>query len=81
MAGRPGRTADWTRMMDKVLLAAAALVGLAAWPSGAAAGPCPPDALGVSRTLKLDTHGGFAVGLKTYPRTLALNDHEIVLHL
>ena len=69
-------------MMDKILLAAGAvLLGLAAWPCGAAAGPapCPPDALGVSRTLKLDTHGGFAVGLKTYPHTLALNDHEVVL--
>ncbi len=59
---------------------AAALLFAVAGPCGAAAGaPCPPDALGVSRTLKLDTRGGFAVGLKTYPRTLALADHEVVL--
>jgi peptidoglycan/xylan/chitin deacetylase (PgdA/CDA1 family) len=67
--------------MDRILLGAAAvLLGLAG-PCGeaAAAPPCPPDALGVSRTLKLNTHGGLAVGLKTYPRTLALGDHEVVL--
>ena len=58
-----------------VLRAAAALLAVAAGLSGAAAAPCPPDALGVSRTLKLDTRGGFSVGLKTYPRTLALGDH------
>ncbi|WP_084572636.1 polysaccharide deacetylase family protein [Methylocapsa aurea] len=41
--------------------------------------PCPPDALGVSRTLRLGTQGGWQAGLKTYPRSLALDDHEIVL--
>lgn len=40
---------------------------------------CPPDALGVSRVLALGSEGGVQVGLKTYPRTLALADHEIVL--
>ncbi|HVB88959.1 MAG TPA: polysaccharide deacetylase family protein [Beijerinckiaceae bacterium] len=38
-----------------------------------------PDALGVSRVLKVGTQGGFAVGLKTYPQTLKLADHEVVL--
>lgn len=51
--------------------------------SPAQAGPeshpraCGPDALGVSRTL--DIGGAPQVGLKTYPQTLALEDHEVVL--
>ncbi|MGH6935413.1 MAG: polysaccharide deacetylase family protein, partial [Methylocella sp.] len=43
------------------------------------AAACPPDALGVARTLEVGTTGGLQVGLKTYPRSLALDDHEIVL--
>ncbi len=39
--------------------------------------PCGPDALGVSRTLSVG--GAPRVGLKTYPQTLALKDHEVVL--
>ncbi|MDE2579385.1 MAG: polysaccharide deacetylase family protein [Hyphomicrobiales bacterium] len=38
---------------------------------------CGPDALGVARELPVG--GGVAVGLKTYPRTLALADKELVL--
>src|ERR1700724_2109043 len=45
-------------------------------PEGAA---CPPEALGVARTLEVGTSGGLQVGLKTYPRSLALDDREIVL--
>jgi peptidoglycan-N-acetylglucosamine deacetylase len=67
------------RVKGKILGTAALLLGLVGVSSEAAAAPCPPDALGISRTLKLSTHGGFAVGLKTYPRTLALADHEVVL--
>jgi peptidoglycan-N-acetylglucosamine deacetylase len=40
---------------------------------------CAPDKLGVARTLVLSTKGGFAVGLKSYPQTLDLADHEVVL--
>ncbi len=47
--------------------------------AAAAAAPCPPDALGVERTLKLSAQGGWQVGLKSYPQTLALEDHEVVL--
>jgi peptidoglycan/xylan/chitin deacetylase (PgdA/CDA1 family) len=54
------------------------LIGLAAW-SAPALASCPPGALGVSRTLHLSTRGGFKVGLKTYPETLALADREVVL--
>lgn len=45
----------------------------------AGAAPCPPDALGVRRTLAFGAQGGLEIGLKSYPRTLDLADHEIVL--
>ena len=45
----------------------------------AAAPTCGPDKLGTNRTLAVGTKGGFAVGLKSYPRTLPLADHEVVL--
>lgn len=40
---------------------------------------CAPGALGTSRVLSVGTRGGLEVGLKTYPRTLPLDDHEVVL--
>lgn len=40
---------------------------------------CPAGTLGPERTLVLGTKGGFAIGLKTYPQTLDLADHEVVL--
>lgn len=40
---------------------------------------CPPGALGTSRTQIIGNNGGLAIGLKTYPQTLALADHEVVL--
>src|ERR1700730_1103221 len=43
------------------------------------AAACPPEALGAARTLEVGTSGGLQVGLKTYPRSLALDDREIVL--
>ncbi|WP_084143903.1 polysaccharide deacetylase family protein [Methylocapsa acidiphila] len=48
-------------------------------PAAARALACPADALGVSRTLELDARGGFQVGLKSYPQTLALEDREVIL--
>jgi peptidoglycan-N-acetylglucosamine deacetylase len=45
----------------------------------AASAACPAGSLGTERTLALSTKGGFAAGLKTYPQTLALADHEVVL--
>jgi peptidoglycan-N-acetylglucosamine deacetylase len=53
------------------------VVGLSEKATAGAA--CTPDELGVGRTLVLSTKGGFAVGLKSYPRTLDLADHEVVL--
>jgi peptidoglycan-N-acetylglucosamine deacetylase len=43
------------------------------------AAACSAGKLGVARTLLLSTKGGFAVGLKSYPQTLDLADHEVVL--
>jgi peptidoglycan/xylan/chitin deacetylase (PgdA/CDA1 family) len=41
---------------------------------------CPKqDALNVSRVMIVGTSGGPTVGLKSYPQTLALEDHEVVL--
>ena len=34
------------------------------------AAACPPEALGVGRTLEVGTSGGLQVGLKTYPPDL-----------
>lgn len=45
----------------------------------AAGAACPAGRLGVARTLVLSTKGGFAVGLKSYPQSLDLADHEVVL--
>ncbi|PNG24221.1 polysaccharide deacetylase family protein [Methylocella silvestris] len=62
------------------MLAAAALFALRA-PAGAATAPkaCSPDALGVSRTIAFSAKGGLAIGFKSYPKTLDLADHEVVL--
>nr|WP_174243274.1 polysaccharide deacetylase family protein [Beijerinckia sp. L45] len=51
-------------------------------PSWAAEGHqpvCGADALGTSRTLSVGPRGGLEVGLKTYPQTLPLRDHEVAL--
>lgn len=40
---------------------------------------CGPDALGVSRVIEIDRSKGTAIGLQSYPRTLDLRDHEVVL--
>lgn len=45
----------------------------------AAAATCSADKLGVARTLVLSTKGGFEVGFKSYPQSLDLADHEVVL--
>jgi peptidoglycan/xylan/chitin deacetylase (PgdA/CDA1 family) len=40
---------------------------------------CPAGTLGTDRVLETGTQGGAEIGLKSYPRTLALRDHEVVL--
>lgn len=59
----------------------ASVVGLAAGldPVAARAFACPANALGTSRILPVDSSGGLQVGLKSYPRTLALGPREVVL--
>ncbi len=44
---------------------------------GARAEPCGPQMIGVSRTISVGAP--VHVGLKTYPQTLDLKDHEVVL--
>ncbi|WP_400765266.1 polysaccharide deacetylase family protein [Methylosinus sporium] len=64
------------------LCLAAALLALmpaAFSPAAAQAAECGAQALGVSRTIAIDGSEGLALGLQTYPRTLALADHEVVL--
>jgi peptidoglycan/xylan/chitin deacetylase (PgdA/CDA1 family) len=54
----------------------AALVGIAS----ATAADCPrKDALGTSRVLSVDARATPRVGLKSFPQTLPLADHEVVL--
>ncbi len=56
-------------------LAAAAMGG-----ARAQAAPCPnKDALGTSRILTVDAASTPRVGLKSFPQTLPLEDHEVVL--
>lgn len=67
--------------LSRTALAAAVLFGLGAGASAAttpAAQSCHnPDALGVSRVIFVG--GTPELGLKTYPQTLDLKDHEVVL--
>ncbi len=59
-------------------LLAGAVLALCALPAVAAPLACAnPNALGTSRNLVVG--GGIRVGLKTYPQTLDLADHEVVL--
>lgn len=71
LARRDGRAVRLVALLSVCFLSA---------PAAAAIAPaCPPNALGPSRELLLGTKGGFAIGLKTYPQSLNLADHEIVL--
>ncbi|QGM44586.1 polysaccharide deacetylase family protein [Methylocystis heyeri] len=45
----------------------------------AAAASCGPEKLGVSREIAIDGSQGLSLGLQSYPATLALADHEVVL--
>jgi len=57
-----------------------ALVALVAWTVAAQAADCPrKGALGTSRVLGVDAATMPRVGLKSFPQTLPLRDHEVVL--
>ena len=58
---------------------AAALLALIVGAGAAAAAQCGPDKLGTERVQPVGTQGGLEVGLKTYPRTIPLADHEVIL--
>ena len=58
-------------------LSVASAVPAAAAPAYPAAACANPDALGTRRTLEVG--GAPELGLKSYPQTLALDDHEVVL--
>jgi peptidoglycan/xylan/chitin deacetylase (PgdA/CDA1 family) len=67
-----------TTMTDFSHLSLYALLSLACAGAPALARECGPDALNVSRTITIGQKGA-AIGLQSYPRTLDLRDHEIVL--
>jgi len=62
-----------------IRIAGALLALLAGSGVAAAAAECGPDKLGTSRIAPVGTQGGLEVGLKTYPRTIPLADHEVIL--
>jgi peptidoglycan/xylan/chitin deacetylase (PgdA/CDA1 family) len=68
------------RMASKFIRAIGATLAAAmAW-SAAEAAECPrKDALGTSRVLTVDAATSPRVGLKSFPQTLPLADHEVVL--
>src|SRR5450631_234111 len=59
---------------------AIAVVAATAWGDTAPAADCPrKETLGISRILKVDAASFPRVGLKSFPQTLPLWDHEVVL--
>jgi hypothetical protein len=58
----------------------AILVASAVWMTAAQAADCPRNGtLGTSRVLTVDAATTPRVGLKSFPQTLPLRDHEVVL--
>src|SRR5215203_1304725 len=62
-----------------LVLAGLLLAALGAAPSRAAECPGNPDALGTSRVLTIDPEQHPRIGTINYPRSLPLEDHEVVL--
>ncbi|MGY0573418.1 polysaccharide deacetylase family protein [Bradyrhizobium sp. RDM12] len=68
------RRPNWTSIIVGPTLAAVAAIG------SVQAADCPrSDALGTSRILSVDAKTTPRVGLKSFPQTLPLADHEVVL--
>ena len=64
----------------KLKMLGASLVVTMAWIAAARAADCPrKDTLGTSRVLNVDAATTPRVGLKSFPQTLPLQDHEVVL--
>jgi len=69
-----------TRLHDLTLPLAGAAIALLAYIAPASAVDCShKDALGTSRVLAVDAKTYPRVGLKSFPQTLPLADHEVVL--
>jgi peptidoglycan-N-acetylglucosamine deacetylase len=60
-----------------ILSLAAAVI--AACPLAMAAAACAPDKLRTAREIEINGSEALSVGLQSYPRTLDLKDHEVVL--
>ena len=68
------------QLRTRNLAVPAALAAAIAWSAAAQAAACPrEDVLGTSRILHVDAATTPRVGLKQYPQTLPLWDHEVVL--
>ncbi len=63
----------------RICCCAALAAFLAASPGAGSAASCGPEKLGTSREIPIDGAEGLSLGLQSYPRTLALADHEVVL--
>src|ERR1700748_3926386 len=69
---------SWTFRLMQML--GAGIVATLTWNAAAEAAECMnKDALGTSRTLEVDAATTPRVGLKSFPQTLPLGDHEVVL--
>lgn len=78
MTNMPPQAQAWVRAIRAPV--AALLVLLAATAAAQAAGECPRNGtLGTSRNLAVDPKVYPRVGLKSFPQTLPLRDHEVVL--
>ena len=71
----------WQQRVRRLIHAlGAALAILLIWPALAGATDCPRQGtLGTSRVLAVDAVSYPRVGLKSFPQTLPLRDHEVVL--
>ncbi len=58
---------------------ACALLALNLSAGASTAAECGPETLGTERVVAVGTQGGLEVGLKTYPQTIPLADHEVIL--
>src|SRR3954447_16039035 len=71
---RQKRTRNFMNVLGGILVASAA------WSAAAQAADCPrKGTLGTSRILSVDAATTPRVGLKSFPQTLPLGDHEVVL--
>jgi peptidoglycan/xylan/chitin deacetylase (PgdA/CDA1 family) len=58
---------------------AGALLALVLGAGASVAAECAPETLGTAKVIAIGTEGGLEVGLKTYPQTIPLADHEVIL--